>query len=133
MKLIFADDSNIEVKDIFSMKTFIGGSHRESFSIEIEHGKYPIDDLIVLFSDIERTKDLRTEDNDGSIYNIGKDFTLLMSVSYEKRDKSVPLTSGATKPEYTELTVVRIAQLTYVEKMLDNLEKANGQGQGGEA
>lgn len=122
MKLIFADDSNIEVRNIFSTKTFIGGSNRESFSIEIEHGKYSIDNLILLFSDIERTNDLRTEDNDGTIYNIGKDFTLLTAISYEKRDKTIPLTNGASKPEYNEFVVVRLAQITYVEKMIEQLE-----------
>ena len=127
MKIIFADETEIEVKTIYGMSQRIQNADRDVLIIEIDPNIADTEQLRDIFTDKNKTRRIRTStiiEEDESISDVGNDYTLYLSVSNERRE--VHNTPGEINaPEWEIINIVKIAQLTYMEKMIETLLSDN--------
>lgn len=121
MKLFFVDGSSIDIITVLATRSFIGGMSREMFTIEVEDEKYTLEELKEIFSNVENLKRLRTVEDNGDQYDIGEDYTILVSVSYELKDMIPPAENVLEKPKTIYGPIVKLAKVGYVEKMIEKL------------
>lgn len=143
MKLIFTDNTSIEVKTIFGGQQYLQNAMRDVLTIELAPDVADLDTLKAIFSDKQKTSVLKTsttqlvpvkdteaaegEDTPQSemvekemITEVGQDYTLYLSTSNEVREvKTAP--GQVQAPVMEEVCIVKIAQVTYMEKLLEQL------------
>ena len=118
MKLIFADDTQLEVRTIYGGRQFVRNADRDVLAVEVDPAECTVPGLIELFQDAGKTVLLTTvQTNDGAEErtDIGTDYTLYLSASNEVREIK-PNPGFLTQPATEEVNIVKIAQLTYAEK-----------------
>ena len=119
MKLVFADGSQIDVRAIRGGQQYIQGAYRDVLTIEVDPAEYAISVLKELFRDAEKTAWLATvQDDDPDVQHvIGTDYTIYLSASNEMREV-MPEPGTLAQPIFEEINVVKIAQVTYMEKVI---------------
>ena len=122
MRLVFADETELDVIRIYGASRVYQGAMRDELAIEIDPDAAAYDELIKIFEDTDKTAALSTISDEGERSLIGADYSLLTSISQERRD--VPRPPGEiAEPISESVIVVRVAQLSYVEKHMQELEK----------
>lgn len=133
MKLEFADGTRLTVLNIFGGSQYIQGSNRDVLTIEVSPDVTTPELLRAAFQDPSKTSLLATvttqevadpteEDPDHKKTvevraEIGTDYTIYLSCSNELRENKVE--PGVLEPaSTTEVNVVKVAQMTYMEKLL---------------
>lgn len=123
MYIIFNDSTRLEVNTIFGGKEFHNNSEREVLRIELP--SQSLDKLEEIFSDQNKLKSITTDVN-GDINLVGTDFTMLLSIARESRSVPHPNPSYNGVPTDPEkVTVVKIGQLTWVEKLISEVNAQN--------
>lgn len=131
MKILFADDTQLEVIAVRGGQQYLQNAMRDVLTIETDPANASVATLRELFSDKEKTAFLRTvteaeipnDETDETetreiVSEIGEGYTLYLSASNEVREQ--PVTPGQIVPPQTvEINTVRVAQITYLEKLLE--------------
>jgi len=122
MKIIFADNSEIEVKTIFGSPCRVQNADRDMLTIEVDPTVANTEGLRTVFMDKSKTSRIRTQDELGQISEVGEDYTIYISSTNERREV-VHAPGSINPPEWEEINIVKIAQLTYMEKLVESLMK----------
>jgi len=125
MKIIFADNTELEVRSIMGGLSRIQNADRDMLSIEVDPSIANTEELRNLFIDKDKTTRIRTsviEDDQELVSEVGEDYTIYISATNERREvRGEPGIIGP--PEWEEVNIVKIAQLTYMEKLLEKLQQ----------
>ena len=132
MKLEFADGSQMEIRTIHGGQQYIQNANRDVLTIEIDPAVCALAELKDNFQDTAKTCLLATiQTNDVSVnqdgseaieerQEVGTDYTLYLSAANEVREiRSEP---GVLEPPKTEeINIIKVAQLSYMEKLLTQI------------
>lgn len=140
MKLIFADDTTLEIKNIFGGPEFIQAANRDVLTIEVDPKVADLNKLKEIFSDKEKIKFLKTSEmkkinelvdvEDGKqemkevekeiITELGNYYTLYLGCQNEVREvRSIQASPNQFPME--EVNKVRIGQMTYAEMQMEKM------------
>lgn len=124
MILQFADGTQLEAIRVMGGVEHHHGAARDTLTIDLQP-TYTFDELASIFTNSNKTEkiisiatDDETDEETTAQENlIGEDYTIFCSISYEARD--VRTQPGiVTPPQQEEVWQVKIAQVLYLEKML---------------
>lgn len=146
MKLIFADNTSIEVKTIFGGQQYLQNAMRDVLTIELGPDVADLDTLKDMFSDKKKTSVLKTSttqlvaaevseagaEEEGytpqpemiekeMVTEVGQDYTLYLSTANEIREVKAGVPGQVQAPVMEEVCIVKVAQVTYMEKLLEQL------------
>ena len=120
----FADKTALKVIRISGGREFHRGHLRDTLMIDLKPADCSFQNTLDTFRDSSKTKQLfsisESDEIDKQKYEIGTNYTILLSAGIEFRD--VPVEPGHISPvEIEEVYTVKIAQKTFEELLLENL------------
>lgn len=120
MRIKFADNTMLDVLSIQGQSGFIQGTTRDTLTVFVDPNAASVEKLIQIFTDPKKTKEIYEIDAAGKTINlIGTNYTIYLSVMNQHRE--VPVTKDYSDIETENVNIVKIAQKTYQEHLLEQI------------
>jgi len=128
-KIIFADNTELEIVAVFGSARFFSGAQRDVLTIKVNPDVITLSKLQTLFKDSKKTAEMHlvsvsTESANGNPVEtrstLGEQYTMFVSVA-NKVEQAAVMPGTIAPPESNEYLEVEIAQKTYMEIMIEQI------------